>query len=53
MCGKVNKELESMDDSLNIEIPYFVYGLEENEFNNLLTFNCEFNDLTFNLHCQF
>jgi hypothetical protein len=52
LCGKINKELEQVDSTLNIEIPYFVYGLDTDESMKLSSLECKFGDLSFNLHYQ-
>jgi hypothetical protein len=52
LCGKINKELEGLDPDLNIEIPYFVYGLESDDKNKVGSIECLFDDLSFKLHYQ-
>ena len=53
LCGKVNRELESLDKNLNIEIPYFSYGIEALESETVQSFECQFGELNFKLHSIF
>jgi hypothetical protein len=49
-CGKINLALESIDSDLNIEIPYFTYGIQDLSSNKLGCFKFEFNELSFKIH---
>ena len=48
LCGKINKELVEIDDELNIEIPFFIHGLNEDE--ELKSLEFKFGELKFFLH---
>jgi hypothetical protein len=50
LCGKINLSLESTDSELNIEIPYFTYGIQDLEISKIVTQKYEFNELSFKLH---
>lgn len=50
LCGKINKELESVDKDLNIEIPYFTYGIDPSDESNLSSTEFVFGELSFKLH---
>lgn len=48
LCGKINKELVEIDNELNIEMPFFIHGLNGEEKLNTLEFT--FGELKFFLH---
>ncbi|OUR93585.1 hypothetical protein A9Q84_19140 [Halobacteriovorax marinus] len=50
LCGKINYQLEKEDSHLNIEIPYFSYGVQLEEGQTLGVLKCNFGDLSFKLH---
>jgi len=50
LCGKINLKLEKEDSNLNIEIPYFSYGVHLEEGQELGMFQCQFGELSFKLH---
>lgn len=52
LCGKINLCLEKDCPDLNIEVPYFVYGLEPKEDNKdkVLSFSLSSTELAFNLY---
>ena len=49
-CGKINLSLEKVDSDLNIEIPYFTYGIQDLASKELGCYKFEFNELSFKIH---
>lgn len=51
LCGKINKEIDSINkEEMNIEIPYFEYGIDKSETQELAALNCQVGTLSFKLH---
>jgi len=50
LCGKINRDLENVEDDLVIEIPYFEYGIDVDEDQDLGALECKFGELSFKLH---
>lgn len=50
LSGKINKELESIEGDLSIEIPYFEYGIDVEESQQFGSIECLFDNVKFNIH---
>lgn len=51
LCGKINKEIDSINsEEMNIEIPYFEYGIDKGDSQELAALNCQIGTLTFRLY---
>lgn len=53
LCGKINFQLENFDNTLNVDIPYFTYEFETISEKDIIRFQCQFDEISFDLYFQF
>jgi len=51
LCGKINKEIDDIEtEEMNIEIPFFEYGLDIDTPERYGSLDCKLEELSFRLH---